>query len=326
MVSRQQWTEGSIPLRGQEVPVRHGQMPQQELLFYVDNPRIYTMVGRDAAVPSQEEIESTLSGMDHVKGLVHSIRTHGGLIDPVLVRDTDYVVLEGNSRLAAYRLLAKLDPIRWGLIRVTLLPSDISAEQVFALLGQYHLVGKKDWLPYEQAGYFYRRNVDHGVPITTIASEMGYSKQKIQHLVSVYAFMIRHNETSIDRWSYYDEYLKNAAIKRARYENPTMDDKVVEKIQNNEIRRAIDIRTNLSVIAKAGGKPLATFLREKDSFDAAFEMTADRSEWYSRFNRFRKAITSAEHDLSSLSDEQRKKCVYEIRKIQQILKNLEKKI
>ena len=52
--------------------------------------------------------------MDHVKGLVHSIRTHGGLIDPVLVRDTDYVVLEGNSRLAAYRLLAKIGPYSMG--------------------------------------------------------------------------------------------------------------------------------------------------------------------------------------------------------------------
>lgn len=30
-----------------------------------------------------------------------------------LKRNGDYVVLEGNSRLAAYRLLAEKDPVKW---------------------------------------------------------------------------------------------------------------------------------------------------------------------------------------------------------------------
>ena len=319
MTAEQHWTSGSIPLRGQQVPVKHGTMLQQDLQFYVDNPRIYTIVGRSTGVPSQLEIASTLSQMDHVKGLVQSIRTHGGLIDPVLVRDGDFVVLEGNSRLAAYRILSNLDPIRWGTIRVTLLPADIKDELVFALLGQYHLVGKKDWQPYEQAGYFYRRHMDHGVDVATIASEMGLSKQKVQHLVRTYGFMVDHNETTIDRWSFYDEYLKSVAIKKVRHENPSMDACVVEKIRSHEIPRAIDVRNKLGIIAKAGGRPLATFLKQKNSFDRAFEMTADRSEWFERLHRFRKAIGGAQNDLRALSAEQRNKCIYELKQIQRIV-------
>ena len=264
--------------------------------------------------------------MDHVKGLVQSIRAHGGLIDPILVRDGNNVVLEGNSRLAAYRILARLDPIRWGIIRVTLLPRDIDEELVFALLGQYHLIGKKDWQPYEQAGYFYRRHMDHGTDVATIASEMGLSKQRIQHLIDTYTFMVQHNETSTDRWSYYDEYLKNVAIRKARRDHPSMDNRVIDKIRSGEIPRAINIRDQLSVIAKAAGKPLAVFLRDDDSFEKALDMTADRSEWYNRLHRFRMAIGGAEGDLRALSPEQRNKCTYELKQIQRIVQGILPKI
>ena len=216
--------------------------------------------------------------------------------------------------------------IKWGLIRVTLLPADIGDDLVFALLGQYHLIGKKDWQPYEQAGYFYRRHAEHGVEVATIGAEMGYSKQKIQHLINVYSFMVNHDETDVNRWSYFDEYLKSRDIRRARSENPTMDDKFVEKVRSGEISRAIDVRTHLSVITKAGGKALSMFLREDESFEDAFEMTTDRSEWYNRLSRFRKAIASAEHDLRVLSPDQKKKCLYEIRQIQRIMKSLEGKV
>ena len=311
-----------LPLRGEQVPVRHGEMPHDELRFYTENPRVYTLVGRSASIPSQEDIEATLLRMDHVNGLIQSVRAHGGLIDRVLVRDDDFVVLEGNSRLAAYRWLARLDPVRWGMMRVTLLPADIRDDLVFALLGQYHLVGKKDWQPYEQAGYHYRRHVDQGVPINTIASEMAISPQRVRRLIETYDFMVRYNESSIDRWSYYEEYLKIPAIKRARRDNPTMDAVVVRKIQSGEIPRAIEIRDKLSVIAKAGGKALNKFLREEDSFEEAVEMTADRSDWHARLSRFRKQLANSGQELNNLSPEQRKKCVYELRKIRQILEGI----
>ncbi len=101
---------------------------------------------------------------EHVKELKESIKSNGGLIDPIIVRDGDFVVLEGNSRLAAYRILYKTDPIKWAKIKVTLLPKDIPESAVFTLLGQYHIVGKDPWDPYEQAGYLYRRGeADQGV-------------------------------------------------------------------------------------------------------------------------------------------------------------------
>ena len=79
----------------------------------------------------QDEIHRLLNRMDHVKQLIQSIRANGGLTDPMLVRDGDLVVLEGNSRLAAYRELARLDAVRWGKAKIRLLPADISEKLVF---------------------------------------------------------------------------------------------------------------------------------------------------------------------------------------------------
>ena len=97
----------SLTLCKQEVDVTLCKLPQFELQFFPENPRIYSLIKPDEAEPSQEEIQERLLKMDHVKKLVQSIRANGGLTDPLIVRDGDYVVLEGNSRLAAYRKLAK---------------------------------------------------------------------------------------------------------------------------------------------------------------------------------------------------------------------------
>ena len=245
MMSDSSWVNDSLTLGGEEVPVKNGYLPVLDLSFYPDNPRIYSFIQRHDDVPSQDEILKRLNRMDHVKQLIQSIRANGGLTDPMLVRDGDFVVLEGNSRLAAYRELARLDAVRWGKAKVRVLPSDISEKLVFALLGEYHIIGRKDWAPYEQAGYLYRRNVMHGVSVQEMAAEMGLSTQSVSHLVSTYQFMVEHNENDVNKWSYYDEYLKSNAVKKVRQGNPDLDKVVVKKIKDSEIETARDVRDKL---------------------------------------------------------------------------------
>ena len=235
------WVNDSLTLGGEEVPVKNGYLPVFDLSFYSDNPRIYSFIQRQDDVPSQDEIHRRLNRMDHVKQLIQSIRANGGLTDPMLVRDGDLVVLEGNSRLAAYRELARLDAVRWGEAKVRVLPVDISEKLVFALLGEYHIIGRKDWAPYEQAGYLYRRNVMHGVSVQEMADEMGLSTRLVSHLVSTYQFMVDNNENDVNKWSHYDEYLKSNAVKKARQGNPDLDKVVVQKIKDNEIETARDV-------------------------------------------------------------------------------------
>src|SRR5262249_34871434 len=158
-----------------------------KLHFYPENPRIYSLLRHDDNHEiTQEAIEAQLLEMEHVRALKEDIKRNGGLIEPVIVRDGTFEVLEGNSRLAAYRALAKGDPITWAKMKCMLLPSDISESLVFALLGQYHIKGRKDWAPYEQAGFLYRRHKKQNVDVQTLARELGQSLKTVKHLIETY--------------------------------------------------------------------------------------------------------------------------------------------
>jgi len=319
-VATESWVDTTLTIGKKEISVKEGFFRQVDLMFYPENPRIFSIISGDGYKPTQKEIEQKLSEMEHVKQLVQSIRENGGLTDPIIVRDQDYVVLEGNSRLAAYRILSRNNPIQWGKIKVKLLPGDIQDDLIFALLGQYHIIGRKDWAPYEQAGYLYRRHKNHGADSTDIAREMGLSVKMINHLIHVYEFMVKNKDTDITRWSYYDEYLKSRAIRKARESNPEIDKIVVKKIKSREIEKAIEVREKLSIIANAGGSILNDFLEKEDSFDRAYERASAKgidNVWYKRLHKFREFLLSEEvkHDFSDMDEAHKKKCEFELRKI-----------
>src|ERR1051326_3293104 len=99
----------TLTVRKQEIPVTTKYLLQTSLKFFPENPRIYSLVRSDGKEPTQPQIYDRLLEQEHVKQLVQDIRRNGGLIEPLLVRDGSMEVLEGNSRLAAYRYLAKTD-------------------------------------------------------------------------------------------------------------------------------------------------------------------------------------------------------------------------
>lgn len=308
-----------ILIRGVEVPVETGSLPQKHLQFFVENPRVYSILRSDGEEPSQADIERKLLDMDHVKALIQDIKRDGGLTDPVVVRAGTLEVLEGNSRLAAYRALAKNDPVKWGYMKVRLLPQDIDEALIFALLGQYHIKGKKDWAPFEQAGFLYRRHKTHDVDTGKLAIEIGLSKRKVEHLIAVYQFMLDHDEADTAKWSYYDEYLKSSKIRKARLANVAFDSLVVGKIKSDEIAKAVDIRDRLPIICSAP-KALQKFVNGtegfEDAFDHAVEAGADNTP-LKKITKFRNwlALPETELALNHAQDETRKKILFELGKL-----------
>lgn len=238
------FTIGKLKIAHREYDVREYELKQADLKFYIENPRVYSVLRANSSddQPTQEEIEELMCNMEHVKQLRLSIESNGGLIDPLIVRDGDFVVLEGNSRLAAYRILSKRDPIKWGNVKCKVLPSNIDDSAIFTLLGQYHIVGRKDWSPYEQAGYLYRRQRNTKYPPSQMAKELGISEAKSKSYLNVYEYMIKVNDLEPARWSYYEEFLKNRNIKKAIEKIPELEEKIVEHIKENKINQAADIR------------------------------------------------------------------------------------
>ena len=314
----------TLLIRGVDVPVQTTMLRQADLCFFVDNPRVYSILRSNGGEPSQADIEKRLLEMDHVKALLHDIRRDGGLTDPVIVRAGSLEVLEGNSRLAAYRALAKNDPIKWGEMKCKLLPEDLDEKLIFALLGQYHIKGKKDWAPFEQAGFLYRRAKNHDIESAQLAREIGLSKQKVEHLVATYQLMLDHDESDTARWSYYDEYLKSRPVRKARLEQPGFDNLVVEKIKSGEIARAVDVRDRLPVICSAP-KALKKFANRTSDFEEAHGQAVDLgadSTPYKKVAAFRRWLAKPEvaEALSRTQGETRNKIEFELDKLARRLK------
>lgn len=323
--------EGSLRIRGQEVPTVTQDIDQSQLRFYADNPRIYSLVRAGDQKPDQEEILAKLLEHEHVKVLKEDIVANDGLIDPLIVRDGDMVVLEGNSRLAAYRFLAKKNPLKWGKVRCTVLPSDIDDKLVFALLGQYHVKGKKDWAPYEKAGFLYRRYKEHNLELSVVALELGLRLGEAEHLVAVYEFMIKHDDGDRLRWSYYDEYLKSRKIRKARQEFALFDDFIVKQVKSEDIPKAMDLRDKLPVICSGNAKNLRRYVEGTINFDAAYDTAVNAGGENSALNKLKRFRTwlfqnETEEDFLEADKQIRDRILYEVKEIEKRSKKLKELI
>ena len=308
------------------------ELEQSKLKFFPENPRVYSVLNIGDEKPSQEQIEEVMCRDDRIKQLKESIKSNGGLIEPIFVRDGDMVVLEGNSRLAAYRLLNKQDPIKWARIKVTLLPADIPDSAVFTLLGQFHIIGRKDWNPYEQAGYLYRTINDSNKPMEILATELGITTSYIKKLIDVYEYMIEHDDNHPNKWSYYEEMLKNRQIKKAFDEVPGLEDKIVSDIKSNNIRMAIDIR-KLGDVSKVNDKLSRKILKDiamgEEDIYSGFDIVASSGKMDNNFQfitNFRKKIQEDSYADKLLKDENLNNIEFELKKIDKLVKNMLAKI
>lgn len=311
--------EDILMLRGQQIRVLNTWVDQNKLLFYSENPRIYSRVWTDDEEPTQEAIEAELSDAEYVReGLVKSIQHNGGLIEPVLVRNN--VVLEGNSRLAAYRLLnGKIDKGKWRYLRAKVLPHDLNESLVFSLLGEYHINGKKDWQPFEQAGYLWRRVNKHDVKIEVLKQELGISAQAIRHLVKVYGFMIEKDDRDASRWSYYDELFKGKRFEKSRDADANFDNIIAGMVKSGHIPTAMKLRDELPLlqeVPKVMKKFLAGKLGFEDAVSAARESGAG-STIKKKLGDFRAWLADDERDgeIKSAENKERAAIQFDLKKL-----------
>jgi hypothetical protein len=140
-------------------------IPVGQLELDLGNPRIARMLEMfDPTQISSEQIALALGAGDSQEGdtyttfysLKESIRTHGGIIQPIIVNqlaDGRLVVIEGNTRLQVYRdFLRDNVPGDWGKIPAVI-HNNLTPNSIDAIRLQAHLVGPRPWDPYSKARY-----------------------------------------------------------------------------------------------------------------------------------------------------------------------------
>ncbi|HVT37657.1 MAG TPA: ParB N-terminal domain-containing protein [Gemmatimonadaceae bacterium] len=319
-----------IRIQGKPVETRLGLLDQTQLRFFADNPRVYSIVRDEGKHPDQDDIQAKLEVMDHVRALVQDIKKHGGLIDPLVVKDKSWEVVEGNSRLAAYRLLAKQNPLKWARVKCRILPADMDESLIASLLGQWHLKGKKEWPPYEQAGFLYRRRHDQKVSFPNLAGEAGLTASRVEQMVDAYQLMIDQKDTKRERWSYYDEFVKSRKIAKVCEKHAGLKERILDMVKEGGFERAQDLRDKLPVICSGPSKVITKFATGKLDFDEAHEAAVDAggdNAPYQKLHKFRLwlAEPDVQEGLDAADGPVREKVDFEVRKLHGLLALMLKK-
>lgn len=279
---------GKIQIQNETIEYRERELKVDELKFWPENPRVYSALRQKlfGEEPTQKDIEEVMTSLENVKRLRSSIKAFGGLTHPLFVRNG--VVIEGNSRLAAYRLLCRIDKIKWAKVRCNVLPDDMSDDLVFALIGSIHIDGVTEWTPFEQAGYLFRHLQKSKKPIEAIAKDCGLTSSKAKLYVKVYETMLANEDTDQSKWSYYVEMLKNSdiTIKSKNFPELNLIDTLCKKIKDGSITKANEFR-DIGKLAKANSseahKALEAYINDEESLESAVtKVSAEEQKKHAR--------------------------------------------
>ena len=209
-------------LLGNDIEYREDYIAIDKLKYFVDNPRVYSVVhgipGFKASPDEeqQEKIEQKLWQEPSVKNLLPEIKRHQGLIEPILVRHDTMQVIEGNSRLAAYRKLYTSDSEGdWGLVPCKIV-TRLDDKELFAFLSEIHLKGKTRWTKYEKYNFAYVQ-LQKGLSPKKIAALFGESEPTIRHRIKVIELMEQKDDNTRLNLSYYEVVVRdNNAYQKMR--------------------------------------------------------------------------------------------------------------
>lgn len=270
--------EMEMKILGEGIPYSEDYCHIDKLKFLRDNPRVYAVTHGvpefDDWSPEQQQnhILERLKEEPSVKNLKPDVVRHEGLIEPILVSVETWEVIEGNSRLAVYKILHEQQADGdWELIPCHLVRGLTKAQQT-AFLNQIHVKGKTQWSAYEKANFAYVRKAG-GWTFEKIAETFGEHESTIRRRVSVIEMMKEYGDGNKRHFSHYDVLNRTEAIRRELKESGEFRDRVVgeiKKLQDPDDITAKDLRDKLPDIIKKR-KILSRYTAGKIAFGEAHQ-------------------------------------------------------
>jgi len=175
-----------------------------DLTLDLSNPRIRRFLEKYGSSPTAEQISLALgAGTPEDKSdsgpsfhsLKESIRTNGGIIQPIIVNRTENgekLVIEGNTRVAIFREFdEKKVKGNWKKIPA-ILYEKLGPQEIDAIRLQAHLVGPRQWDPYSKAKYLnYLRDCKH-MTMYQIIDYCGGNKREVENYIAAYEDMEKY--------------------------------------------------------------------------------------------------------------------------------------
>ncbi len=310
-------TKESIVVLGRKISYEIKDVDIHTLEYWPENPRINYIISRNPPEKiTQDFIEQELGRLDSTKERIHDLEENKGLLDEVYILGNK--VIEGNTRLCAFRRLYKKyahDPEKqapWKYIKARILHDSVTPEELFYILGTFHIKGKTEWDAYEKAAYIYKMIKVLKKSPDEIGKQLGKQRKSIEAMMNAYDTMSKKylakdkkielangSKDELKKYSYFEAfYLQKDLVKRAQ-DTPNFVDEFVEWVKEDKFQKAQDVRELPKILGNK--KACKAFYEEdaenafKESMEILNENRPDKvDEFYKKVRKFKDLIDGAE--------------------------------
>jgi len=198
------------------VPDQYKNIPIDDVELDVENPRVRRFL-EHTPNPTAEQIylalgfgstESDAGGSTTFRTLRESIKDSGRIFSPIIVRpnaDNNYLVIEGNTRLAIYKEFRDEEGAGKGWDTIpAIVRHGLKDIEIHTIRLQAHLVGPRPWDPYSKAKYLtFLREQEH-LTMAAIESMCGGRRRELAELIDAYHDMEKYYRPAIPDESAFD--------------------------------------------------------------------------------------------------------------------------
>jgi hypothetical protein len=328
--------KNTITVLGKAISYEIKDIDISKLEYYPDNPRINYIINKQLKGKiNQELIQYELLNMQQTKDRMKDLENNKGLLDEVYVLKNQ--VVEGNTRLCAFRRLSQKHPDdkRWKTIKARVLQENVTEEELFYILGTFHLKGKTEWDAFEKAAYIHKMIVVLKKNNDEIAEELNMQKKTLEASLKAYKTMIKkylpkikkskteRKNDEIKKFSYFNAfYLQKDLVERVE-NTPKFEDTFVEWVIEERFNNAQGVR-NLPKILK-NNRALKIFKESEPeiAYDEAMQILYQDKP--GEVNRFYKKFEDFAHFLDNVEIKKIKEEINESRQKKHVIVSCYKK-
>lgn len=306
-------SERNITVLGRQIAYEITNIDIYSIQYYPANPRINYIISKyPPDKVSQNLIEEELLKLESTKERIKDLEDNKGLIDEVYVLNNQ--VVEGNTRLCAYRRLAKKypDDKRWRKIKSRILQDDVTDEELFYILGIFHIKGKTEWDAYEKASYIHKMiNILNKSP-EEICKQLRMQKKTLEATLQAYEVMskkylsnssnndsINSSKDDLKKFSYFDAFHHQKELLKRKEETPEFEDRFVQWVREDRFKNAQCVRELPKILSHRKASKIFYESEPEDAFEEARQILYEDKpgkvdKFYKKVEDFNEFIGNAE--------------------------------
>ncbi len=317
--------KNAITVLGKEIPYEIKDVDINMLEYYRENPRInYIISHHPPKNVTQEFIEQELLKLTSTKDRIRDLEENKGLLDEVYVVGNK--VVEGNTRLCAYRRLSKKYPQdeRWQKIKARILLCEVSDEELFYILGTFHLKGKTEWDAYEKAAYIYKMIEELKKNPAEVAKQLGKYGKSIEATLKAYEVMskkylknsnfdglVGSSRDELKKYSYFEAFFLQKELAKKAQETPAFLDQFIDWVKEDRFRNAQGVRELPKILSHRKASQAFMDCEPEEAFNEArhvlYEHKPEKVDrFYKKMRDFRDMLNEAEIKKVTLEIEENK--------------------